>query len=196
MERFNISDNVTFFVRNNPDGFGYEIIRKEIGDDKRIKSFKVIFHSSDREQTKRMFELIKAGKEPNEEPETNFSPRLLIIKEKHYDYHFFVTDVNHLNQVCFEYLKSIQTGCSPYRKYDLQEEKITQQYIDDCPDERLKNELQSKLDSTIKYNKEMERHNKIVELLNKRVEEDDNSCCYEILGELESGYIELTNFDN
>ncbi len=90
--RKHIYEQLLFF-RENPYGFGYEIVRTVKEDDKHGPHYRpqvLLYTTSSKKQIEAIYEGMVAGTLTEAdwpEPETEFTPKVLIVEEKHGTYH-------------------------------------------------------------------------------------------------------------
>lgn len=156
-----------------------------------------LFYTSDREQVKRVVEKLRETGEIIEEPITDFKPKLLLIRERDWNYHYLIREESDLNECAWTYFKD-NISCS--KSYNFEEWKVTkpldydQKFVDSAP-ESMKKKLQSKLDSNIKEIKSDNQHNNLVRFLKKKIDKEIKSGCYALLREFNIEY-ELEDFLN
>lgn len=88
-------------VRRNPDGFGYEVMKKVTDYDKNKVFRTIVFKSADSDQCKRVKSLLDSDQSISEEkPNLHYSTRILIFEEKHGDRFFLVSSVEEFHLAC------------------------------------------------------------------------------------------------
>jgi hypothetical protein len=80
------SKSKRFFI-GTPKGFGYAIVDKGDGN-KGVD--KIVFHTSDKEQVKEVFQNIEETHTDFPEPKTDWEPRLLMFKDNYFTSHYLV----------------------------------------------------------------------------------------------------------
>jgi hypothetical protein len=101
-------DNVLYYTRSAPCGYGYEIIKEEkIGEKKKKRS--LYFTTYDNELFRSIFYKMKdTQKLPDALPNTSSEippPKVLVHDTKHYRYHYFVDTPEKLKKACIKTLK-------------------------------------------------------------------------------------------
>tara|TARA_R110000796_G_scaffold215732_2_gene331736 strand:+ start:7482 stop:8069 length:588 start_codon:yes stop_codon:yes gene_type:complete len=188
-------------LTGGPRNFGYLIVDFGEGDNKRKR--KHIFHTSDGEQIKEIFKTIEENHTEFPEPKTDWTPKLLIIKEHHGDGHFLVKSLEDLNKVAFDYLKlnwEVKPEYNYFKHRDESEyyKSVSQECIDLCENEYIKESMVKNNEASKENVKDTLKHNKTIDRVKELMEGDDNTYAYSILEECYFlfSHIELTTFSN
>ena len=100
-------DNIKYYTRNAPCGYGYEIIKEEKIDEKKKRS--LYFRTYDIKLLKSIFsKMEETQKLPDALPNTSSEippPRVLVHNTKHFRYHYFVDTPERLKNACIKILK-------------------------------------------------------------------------------------------
>jgi hypothetical protein len=184
--RKKIINNDTYFIRSKPDGFGYQIIRRS--------DYKCIFYTSSKEQVKRVFENLDENLKIDEKPEENFIPQLLRIKTKHYNYNYLVRNSEELDEISLHFLKRIIPNFS---EWEENEPTLTLEYIEQCQDETIKEELKIKYNQQLKFLEESKIFNNFLKKAKNKIEKNITKNAYYFIRDMEYfDGIYLIKFDN
>ena len=177
MRTIEIGENL-YISRNNPDGYGYEIIKKVPIDEKRSK-YSLVFHSYNRELVKSIMDRFMEGEIVSEFPDTSDEVppmKLLVYRSKHYTSYYNVPTPESLDKT-FRYIlkqeyKDYLKGMNPNNLIENNSGVNSQEEIDSIPIETVRNDVQKKWDSYQKNIKRNEIENKDYENLRLVVDED------------------------
>lgn len=104
-------DNENLLFRQNPSGFGYEIVRTEVrkgayGTSRR--PVELLYHTSSKKQVEEIYEQTKAGvltREQWPKPKNKFTPRLIVCNEKHGEYYYQVNSIAGYHEAMVDIVK-------------------------------------------------------------------------------------------
>jgi hypothetical protein len=192
------SSSGRFYIRSCPRGFGYQILDK--GEPKQTP-FKLLFHSSSKEQVQKVFETIEENHVDFPEPETEWEPQRLSIEEKHYTSHFLVRSPEELDKVAFAYMmKLYKSQYNPFVKWEYSkcDQWIDPEVIEKCENERFKKEMTQSNELFKKSRKEIDLHNRDVDRVIEILEGNIVHHAYQMLRECEFLFysLELETFSN
>lgn len=129
---------------------------------------KIVFHTSDKEQVKEVFQNIEETHTDFPEPKTDWEPRLLMFKDNHFTSHYLVKSPEHLDEVAFQIIKDNRLG--NLGTWDTSDtEKVSDECINLCNNDNIKEEM-------ITFNKNIEannhhivRHNRLVDEVSTKI---------------------------
>ena len=180
-----------FKTYNHHTGFGFKIIDSK-------NSNKEMFHSSCEEQAKEVTDKLNGPSLVENLPEqkADWTPKLLTVETKHHHYRYLVKSPSHLNEVCFKHL-----GKTELVEFDLQEQKLTKEYIDKCPDALIRSELEIDFLKINEDNRFITKYNIMIQNIKDALSKNDESKGFSLLKklmafEMEYDKYSLEDFDN
>jgi hypothetical protein len=126
-----IENKIEHISRREPNGFGYEVMKKVMEGSKVVKR-EIVFHTSDREQANDYARMKNMGVSENTIfiPKTEWETRVLKFEEKHGDRFFLVKTISDFHKVCkkifderekygwYNYIKALKEPKAPDFKED------------------------------------------------------------------------------
>lgn len=187
------SKSKRFFI-TQPKGFGYAIVDKGEGKN---NGYKTLFHTSDKEQALGFLKDIEENHSDFPTPKTDWKPRLLIIKQKHFDLHYLVKSLENLNEISFKFIEDFSSNVNLSKREmgDLYNEEINSECINMCNNEKIRKEMELINDNVKKIKKEVIRYNRLIDEIQKKIDDRDIKGSYDLLSECEFMYDKLQLID-
>jgi len=171
-------DGIEYYSRSNPNGYGYEIIKKEPISDKKSK-YSLVFQSYNRELVKSIFDRFMNGEVVSEFPDTsNEVPpmKLLVYRSKHFTSYYNISTPESLDKTFRHILKEEWDSClenwKPTNNIENESGVTSQEEIDSIPIETVRENVQNKWDTYQRKLKEKTRETEDYENLRLVVREN------------------------
>jgi len=186
------------YILSTNSGFGYKIIEKTTDYDQGKIFRKVVFHTSDRDQSK----LVKSMLDKNESIETlvpiqDWKQRILIFKEKHGDRYFLVSTEEEMKLICKKIFE--ERDAQGWYSWQVNQKEPVKPDFEEASIENLPKSMKD--DATKKwkdYKRELSNFKELQENLElyKRAKEGDATACYYFLDEQRDGEYEGYSFED
>jgi len=154
-------NGITYISRNQPMGYGYEIISKTPIDEKRIK-YDLVFHSYNRDLVKSTMDRFMKGEVVTDFPDTSDEVppmKILVYRSKHYTNYYNVPTPESLDKTFRHILKQEWNDClekwKPINDINNDSGVTSQEEIDSIPVDDVREDVQRKWDE---YQKKIKKN--------------------------------------
>ena len=177
-------EGIEYYLRNHPNGYGYEIISSEPTGVVSPRGFKqynrsLLFHTYERDLARNVFEKFENGEVVTDFPDTSGEVppmKLLVYRSKHYTAYYNVPTPDSLDKTFRHILKEEWGSClenwKPTNNIKNESGVTSQEEIDSIPIETVREDVQKKWDEYQKKINENTREMKDWENLRLVVRED------------------------
>ena len=181
-----------YYERRNPNGFGYEVMLKETDQETHKATYKRVFHTSSKEQLKKVLKDFQEKGSTKLVPETNWVPRLLTFVEKHSSPKFLVRSEEELFTIALEVVHDRnQEGWYRYfAEVEPNVQEVTQEEIDVISNPSLKIAAEKERKKFLNEQKELKELIRLKRLLEVAINEKNSYAAFMLLSSTRSAEYE------
>ena len=181
-----------YYERRNPNGFGYEVMLKETNPENHKATYNRVFHTSSKEQLKKVLKDFQEKGSTKLVPETNWVPRLLTFVEKHSSPKFLVRSEEELFTIALEVVHDRnQEGWYRYfAEVEPNVQEVTQEEIDVISNPSLKIAAEKERKRFLDEQKELKELIRLKRLLEVAINEKNSYAAFMLLSSTRSAEYE------